>query len=307
MEVPGTTGELGIGDLARLTGVSVRTIRFYCDEGILAARRSGGGHRRFGEDAVERLGLVRRLRGLGLGLPAITAVLTGERSVAEAVAVERAALDVELAALSWRRASLRAVEEAGPADRAARLDLLAAVQDSRAAHEALVSFWHRLTLSPLPVEVFSTFVEMCVPDPPVDPTPAKVVAYAELVTLVGNRSLTRQLMARARVNQKLISDEGALLTGVGEACALAEPLVLAGHPPAPGPALDCFVEIHAAVRGERDSPTFRRELLTDTAVDRDPRLNRYWQLVREVTGEPATAGTIHSWLLDALQHSVDSP
>lgn len=49
---------------------------------------------------VERLGLVRRLRGLGLSLPAITDVLTSRRSVAEAVAFERAALDVELAALA---------------------------------------------------------------------------------------------------------------------------------------------------------------------------------------------------------------
>ncbi|MGW0203848.1 MerR family transcriptional regulator, partial [Nonomuraea sp. NPDC003201] len=99
---------LGIGDLAALTGVPVRTIRFYCDEGIIESVRSAGGHRRFEPAAVERLGLVRRLRGLGLGLTAITGVLNGERSMAEAVAAERAALDVQLADLAWRRACLRA-------------------------------------------------------------------------------------------------------------------------------------------------------------------------------------------------------
>ncbi|MGH3589360.1 MAG: MerR family transcriptional regulator, partial [Pseudonocardia sp.] len=93
------TAALGIGDLAALTGVPVRTIRFYCDEGILPSRRSAGGHRRFARSAVERLDLVRRLRGLGLGLPAITTVLTGERSIADAVAAERAALDREVATL----------------------------------------------------------------------------------------------------------------------------------------------------------------------------------------------------------------
>ncbi|GAA3151556.1 MerR family transcriptional regulator [Nonomuraea salmonea] len=104
---------LGIGDLARLTGVPVRTIRFYCDEGVLASVRSTGGHRRFDRAAVERLVLVRRLRGLGLGLNAIASVLEGETSVARAVAAERAALDVQLHELAWRRARLRAVEEAG--------------------------------------------------------------------------------------------------------------------------------------------------------------------------------------------------
>ncbi|WP_217919824.1 MerR family transcriptional regulator [Actinomadura sp. BRA 177] len=104
---------LGIGDLAALTGVSVRTIRFYCDEGVLEPGRSAGGHRRFDRSAVDRLRLVRRLRTLGLGLPAIVAVLTGDRSLAEAVAAERRAADAELAALAWRRASLRAIEARG--------------------------------------------------------------------------------------------------------------------------------------------------------------------------------------------------
>ncbi|MFJ2811812.1 MerR family transcriptional regulator [Kitasatospora sp. NPDC087271] len=60
---------LGIGELARLTAVPVWTIRFYCDEGIVDSVRSTGGHGRFDRVVVERLGLVRRLRRLGLGQP----------------------------------------------------------------------------------------------------------------------------------------------------------------------------------------------------------------------------------------------
>src|SRR5438874_1624688 len=82
-----------------------------------------------GPEAVDQVTLVRRLRGLGLGLPAITDVLGGQRSVSEAVRAARAELDVELAAMAWRRASLVAVEQAAPAERAARLDLLAAAED----------------------------------------------------------------------------------------------------------------------------------------------------------------------------------
>ncbi|WP_327582448.1 MerR family transcriptional regulator [Nonomuraea sp. NBC_00507] len=86
---------LGIGDLARLVGVPVRTIRFYCDEGLIDSVRSTGGHRRFDPAAVDRLGLVRRLRGLGLGFVSIRRVLDGERSVGEVVAAERAALPAQ--------------------------------------------------------------------------------------------------------------------------------------------------------------------------------------------------------------------
>jgi DNA-binding transcriptional MerR regulator len=297
---------LGIGDLAALTGVPVRTIRFYCDEGLLDARRSAGGHRRFAPSAVERLDLVRRLRGLGLGLPAIARVLSGERSIAEVVAAERAALDVELAVLAWRRASLAAVEQAPPADRAARLALLAAVQDHQAARDALVAFWRRLVIAPVSAELVDMFLEVSVPTPPVSPTPRQVVAYAEMVTLAGDRTLTHRLQARARVNLERIADETELLTGIGEACELARPLLLAGRRPAPCPALDRFVAAYATVQRSPDTPEFRRELLTTATVDRDPRLRRYWSLVGEVTGEPVTAGVAQAWLVDALERSVDA-
>jgi DNA-binding transcriptional MerR regulator len=298
------TSTLGIGDLAALTGVPVRTIRFYCDEGLLDSRRSAGGHRRFAASAVERLDLVRRLRGLGLGLQVIADVLSGERSIAEAVAAELAALDVELAALAWRRASLAAVEEAAPAELAARLALLAAVQDHQAARAALVDFWHRLFLAPLPADLVSMFLEVSVPAPPADPTPHQVVAYAELVALAGDRALVHRMQARARVNLERISDEAELLTGIGEACELARPLLLAGRRPAPGPALDRFVAAYATVQRSRDTPRFRRELLATATVDRDPRLRRYWGLVGEVTGEPVTVGTAQAWLVDALERSI---
>jgi DNA-binding transcriptional MerR regulator len=299
-----TSPPLGIGDLAALTGVPVRTIRFYCDEGLLDSRRSAGGHRRFASSAVERLDLVRRLRGLGLGLPAIAAVLSGERSIAEVVAAERAALDVELAALAWRRASLAAVEVAAPAERAARLQLLAAAQDRQAARDALVSFWRTLVIAPLPAEFFDMFLEVSVPLPPVDPTPHQVVAYAEMVALAGDRTLMRRMQARARVNMERITDEAELLTGIGAACKLAHPLLLAGRRPEPGEALDRFVAAYATGQRSRDTPRFRRELLTTATVDRDPRLRRYWRLVGEVTGEPVTVGLAQAWLVDALERSV---
>ncbi|GGS63012.1 MerR family transcriptional regulator [Nonomuraea spiralis] len=296
---------IGIGDLARLTGVSVRTLRFYCDEGVIEARRSTGGHRRFDPAAVERVALVRRLRGLGLGLPSIVAVLRGERSMGEAVAAERAELDVRLAGLAWRRASLRAVEEAAPADRAARLGLLAAVEDGVAARDLLVRFWRGQMLSPVSGAWFAGFLAMVVPQPPVDPTPSQVVAYAGLVAVAADRSLARTLLARARANGRAIPDEDALMTGVGEVCALAEPLVRAGAEPREGPELDLYVGVHASARGVRDTPAFRRELLAGVAPDRDPRMRRYWRLVAEVSGDPATLGDSHLWLTDSLERWVE--
>ncbi|TDE22703.1 MerR family transcriptional regulator [Actinomadura sp. 6K520] len=296
---------VGIGDLAALTGVPVRTIRFYCDEGVLEPWRSAGGHRRFDPSAADRLRLVRRLRALGLGLPAITAVLGGDRSLAEAVTAERRAVDAELSALAWRRACLRAVEGADPADRAARLDLLAAVLDGApAARDVLMGFWRRRILVSLPKEEVARFLEASVPEPPADPVPEQVVAYAGMVALAGDRSLVEEVRARGRVNAERVVDEPTLIAGLGEAIELAAPLVIEGREPGPGPVLDRFVAAHARGRAERDTPRFRRTLLPAVAMEQDPRLRRYWSLFGEVTGEPATSGTVNTWLIDSLERDV---
>ncbi|CAM5310591.1 MerR family transcriptional regulator [Streptomyces californicus] len=46
-----------IGELAERAGVTVKTVRFYSDRGLLPeASRTTGGHRRYGPEAAERLG-----------------------------------------------------------------------------------------------------------------------------------------------------------------------------------------------------------------------------------------------------------
>jgi DNA-binding transcriptional MerR regulator len=68
--------ELSSGDLARATGNTVRTIRFYEEEGLLKpAEVSDGGHRRYTEDDLERLRLISDLRELGLSLCEIKSIL----------------------------------------------------------------------------------------------------------------------------------------------------------------------------------------------------------------------------------------
>jgi len=68
-----------IGDLARRTGLTVKTIRFYSDRGIVAPTgRSPAGYRRYDLDAVARLDLVRTLRDRGVDLPTIRKVVNRE-------------------------------------------------------------------------------------------------------------------------------------------------------------------------------------------------------------------------------------
>lgn len=61
-----------IGQLAKLTGVNVQTIRFYEHEGLLATpERQENGYRIYTQRHIERLAFVRRCRMLNLSLAEI--------------------------------------------------------------------------------------------------------------------------------------------------------------------------------------------------------------------------------------------
>lgn len=288
MEVQDTvTHDTTIGELSRLCGVPVRTIRYYCDEGLLEARRSSGGHRVFDDTAVESLILVRRLRAVGLGLNAIGDILSGRLSIGEAVDAEQCALDAEWGDLARRRASL---------------DALSTAQDGYRAHAVLVGFWQRLFAGATSTEVFDRFIEMTVPQPPSQTGPAHVVAYAELVALARQPAfaiaMARQLW---RFEPSRISDRRGLVTGVAEACDMALLPVQSGEPPSAGPAVDRFVDAHAKARGDADSPPFRHALIANAGADTDPAIRRYWDLFSEIGGETTTVGSIQRWLYDGLR------
>ena len=58
----------GIGELAGLTGESVKTLRFWADVGILPVVRGENRYRYFPAGAERRVAAVRRFQGLGFSL-----------------------------------------------------------------------------------------------------------------------------------------------------------------------------------------------------------------------------------------------
>jgi MerR family transcriptional regulator, thiopeptide resistance regulator len=79
-----------IQDVARLAGTTSRTLRHYGEIGLLEATRVGSnGYRYYDETALARLQRILLLRELGLGLPAIGEVLSGERDDTAALVAHR--------------------------------------------------------------------------------------------------------------------------------------------------------------------------------------------------------------------------
>lgn len=65
-----------IGQVSKLTGVGVETIRFYERSGLLSApERKSSGYRVYSEDIVNRLRFIRRAKDLGFSLSEVESLL----------------------------------------------------------------------------------------------------------------------------------------------------------------------------------------------------------------------------------------
>ena len=64
-----------IGELARRTAVSERSLRYYEEQGLLEAQRTQGGHRTYADWAVDRVIHIQELFAAGLPSPEIRDLL----------------------------------------------------------------------------------------------------------------------------------------------------------------------------------------------------------------------------------------
>ncbi|MEV0394379.1 MerR family transcriptional regulator [Polymorphospora rubra] len=64
-----------IGDLAARTGVSVRSLRYYEEQGLLVSTRSPSGQRHYTDDEIGRVAFIQRLYAAGLSSRTIAELL----------------------------------------------------------------------------------------------------------------------------------------------------------------------------------------------------------------------------------------
>jgi DNA-binding transcriptional MerR regulator len=192
------TGLFTIGELARATGLTVRTIRYWSDEGVLhPVTRSSGGYRLYDAESVARLELIRTLRELGLGLDDVRKVLAGEATVAQVAAAHVAALDAQIRSLKVTRAVLSTVARRGSTAEEMtlmnKLARLSAAERRRIVEDFMAEIFEGLDTADPDIRTRLRFAAANLPD---DPTPEQVDAWVELAELIQNPDF-RVLMRRA--------------------------------------------------------------------------------------------------------------
>ncbi|MER5907163.1 MerR family transcriptional regulator [Streptomyces mirabilis] len=187
-----------IGELSRRTGLSVRTIRFYSDSGVVApTTRSPAGHRLYDLDALLRLELLRTLRELGMDLATIQRVLDRELSVAEVAAAHADAMDVQIRMLLLRRSVLRVVARRGSNAEETklmhRLTQLSGKERQRLIDDFVDGTFGTVDADPAAVAM----VRAATPDLPDDPSSEQVAAWVELAELVGDEDFRARMRRTA--------------------------------------------------------------------------------------------------------------
>jgi DNA-binding transcriptional MerR regulator len=308
---------LTIGQLARRTGLSVKTIRWYSDQGLVPpAGRSAAGYRLYDTEALARLELVRTLRRLDIDLRTIERVLAREVGLAEVAATHVEALDAQIRSLRLRRAVLRIIAtRGGSPEEVDRMHELARLSEEERRH-VLTDFFDDvfggLSIDPH----FERGMRSVTPDLPDEPTAEQIDAWIELATLVQDDGFRRRIRQMAE-NHSAAREQGdqpdagseASQTGVTMVAAKAGAALADGVAPGSpeGQAvLTGLLADWAAAEGTVDTPAFRARLLATLESGTDRRAERYWQLLGVINGWPPipTVVPAFEWVIDALRAAI---
>ncbi|MGV4980933.1 MerR family transcriptional regulator [Streptomyces sp. NRAIS4] len=283
-----------IGELARRTGLTVKTIRFYSDRGIVVpADRTVAGYRRFGPDAVARLTLVRTLRELGLGLDVVRQVVERELSLGEVAEQHAAALEVQIATLRLQRAVLLAAARRRPTpeemERMHQLAQLSQGERRRLVDGFLNTVFEGLEGGPGRAAARRSMT----PELPDNPTDEQVEAWVELAELTLDPGFRDHVRRAAESHAADLPESGSapprpdVVAIVRDLATAAVDSGIAPESPQADPVVRELTAGCARALGRTDDAEPHRWLLPRLDAANDPSRDRYFRLLAVINGWPA--------------------
>ena len=292
-----------IGELARQAGVSPGILRHYDRLGLLRpTSTSAAGYRFYTEHDRTRLELIRALRAVDFDLETIGRLLRGASSVRAAAELHLQTLDLQARAIGRRRAVLRVLLKGASAptpERLARLQVLADFE--RREREGFLATQLANRMRGTGSRALAQAVHMAATvDLPEAPSEAQVEAFLELAELVSDESF---LARHRRGDSDASSSDDAVawmrdMQGLyGPAAAAARAGLGASSTEARG-IVAGWVRTMARRRGgtvRRDARVAARDLLHEIETWRDPREERFWELVGVLKPEVARSAIAVAW------------
>ncbi|HYH12274.1 MAG TPA: MerR family transcriptional regulator, partial [Thermomicrobiales bacterium] len=304
-----------IGALSKRTGVPVRTIRFYSDEGVLPPSEvTDAGYRRYTATDLLRLETIRTLRAAGFDLATIRGLLAGEIDDRRAVELQLRALTVQERLVRRQRRVLERVLEgrdlnAYP-ERVRALALVSAAERSSFLRRHLEDGLEGVPVDP---SWLAGFLDAAVDDLPEDLSDEQLAAWVELAEMVADPSFAEAMRREAEpfwagVSEGDAFDFEAYRRDVATITDQAKTAMRAGAAPDSDEArgvVDAWLALTAGSMGRAGDDDFAR-WMAEHARRHDPRLGRYWELVGTLKGWQVDRelNAAWEWLFAALEHRV---
>lgn len=308
-----------VGQLASRCGVAVKTVQFYVDEGLITPHggATDAGYRLFTEDDVADLRAIRTFRALGFSLDAIRGLLAGSSDPHTAAQMQLEIVDTQLRALRRQRAILaNALSSSSDEDVKRRLHLAhGAATLGAVERDAVIDRFIDRVRGGAPLEPDSTMRRMLAMDLPDELSDGQLEAWLELSSLVADESFVDALRAQhepfgvgdakaatgeafgATIGPIIAQAVSALEDGCDKDDARVRALV------------DRWVRAFADGLGRTDDTAFRRWLVDYSARTNDPRMQRFWELIAEVKGQPPRVSPFvaaQQLLIDGLSAQLES-
>lgn len=291
---------LTITELARRTGVSSRTIRFWSDAGLIpVARRSAARYRLYDSQALSRLELVRTLRELGVGLPEITELLKRRRSLTQVATTHVAAIDARIRDLRLQRAVLRVVIRRGATSEETQVMhklVQTTAEERRRLVDAFVDRAFAGIAEDAPGASIAWAMRRLPAELPDDPDDAQVDAWIELGELLADETFATRVREMALAGADAPPHQPFDLQPIREQAGAALAAGIDPHSRAAAEIVERLVN--------RDfSRAERRELRQRLETYNDVRVERYWQLLGVLNQRPPfpPVAAACAWFIEALR------
>lgn len=301
-----------IGELARLSGQSVRRIRYYSDKGLLPpSDRSAGNYRIYSEADVARLDLIRALREAGVGLAAIARLLARRLTLSDVLSARLDVLEAEISAKRRMAAVLRAtLRLPNPADDDLRRLWTMANVSNRQMQALVERFVDRIADgAKMDAQWRQRMIETSVPELPDDPTPEQVVAWTDLAGMLEDEDFGRQLQAQMAAFWNGALDSDAYREASLRAYEAVQAAIAANQSPTgrEGQAIASAWLIESARAMGRVPDGAFLDWHFAQYDNQSGRMGRYRQLLAVLRGDVDTAASDRAWSwLNAALHALPS-
>lgn len=288
-----------IGQISRLTHLSVRRLRFYADKGLLPpSHRTENGYRLFGDEDIVRIDLIRALREAGLGLQAIRDVLAQKLSLKQVLTLRLAEVEAQLTAQRRVASALRAaLASAEPSnDDLRRIWIMTNLSHSERGM-AVERFFEQVTAgSELDPRWSQWMVRMSTPKLPDEPTSYQLDAWLEFSNLIADPVFIAQMRENGLDSSGPLNFElfGEMQKQVVEQARRALAAGLDPVSPDGDAVASAYLDGWAEAMGATPDAEFYGRMRRKHLQHR-PLMARYWDLVGGMGAQPERSEPTPEW------------